>query len=160
MEQKTPKALLTGITIIYLSIAIVPALFSLVVLFLKSKGAIPADPDADPLMFKYLLYVVTPAGIAASYFIYRNLLKGIEPADTLQHKMNKVQGFILIRAACLEVPALLGALSAFNTGDLSFLAFTGLMVVLLLFFRPTVETLIVDMQLSDAEQIELTSQEG
>jgi hypothetical protein len=144
----------------YYSIIAVPFLFALWVLYLKTQDMIPADPGdpgTTPLMFKYILYGLAPGLIIASALIYRHLLTAIDERESLRKKLNQLQTAMLVRAGFLELPALLACVAATVTGDIAILVFTGLMVAAMIFFRPTAESISLDLKLSDQERMALTN---
>jgi membrane protein implicated in regulation of membrane protease activity len=64
----------------------------------------------------------------------------------------KYQTAILIRSGCFEMPGLFGAVAALITGDISFLLFTAIVIVLFLLLRPSIYTITTDMNLTQRER--------
>jgi hypothetical protein len=92
--------------------------------------------------------------------VFKQQLSGIDSESTLRQKLTRFQTAILIRSALIEVPGLLGAVFALITGDLTFLFFTGMVVALFVYWRPTVDTISADLQLSEQERMVLSDPEG
>lgn len=141
---------------VYLPQAIIPMLFALVVIYLKSTGALSPDPAAAET-FQLVLFSSIPVGIMAGFVIYKQKIGTISSTLTLREKIKALQGAILIRAACLEMPAFFGSIATFLSGDLIYLLSTALMVILLIYFRPTPATICEDLQLSEGERSVLMS---
>ncbi|HQQ96944.1 MAG TPA: hypothetical protein PLX35_06750 [Cyclobacteriaceae bacterium] len=150
---------LTSLTIIYFAQMMVPVLFSGVVVFLNMNGAQPSG-DNDPTPFKYIMYGLVPGATVIAHIVFKQQLSGVNPEWNLRQKLVRFQTAMLIRSALIEVPGLLGAVFALLTGDLTFLIFTGMMVVLFVYWRPTVDTISVDLQLSEQDRALLSDHDG
>lgn len=136
-------------------------LFGLVVLYLNYSGQNTPDADAQfAQVLQYGLYMLAPGGVAAGHFIFRQQLSSLDPAFTLREKLNKLQTALLVRSACMEVPALFGAVAAMITGNNSFLLFTAIIAVFFLLWRPTLSTIGDDLGLSDEERSLLENPEA
>jgi len=79
----------------------------------------------------------------------------IDANVTLQQKLNNYQAAMLIRAACLELPGLLGGVISMITGDNAFLLFSGIMAAFLLVWRPGRTAIQESLELSQEEAAEL-----
>lgn len=152
-SPSTSKVLLTALYMIYYSIMMVMILFGLVVLYLNISEQKPSDPDDQfAQVLLYVLYAMALAGVLAGHFIFRQQLSVVDPALTLREKLGKLQVALLVRSACMEVPALFGAVAAMITGDNSFLLFTAIIVTLFIVWRPTLATVADDLGLSQQER--------
>lgn len=143
--------MLTGLNMIYFSLITMMGLFALVVLYITTSGDITTDP-AMTLIFRYVLFALLPIGLGAGYFIFKQWMQAIKPNLSLREKLMKYQTAVLIRSGCFEMPGLFGAVAAMITGDISFLLFTAIVIVLFLLLRPTIYTITVDMGLSQKER--------
>ena len=126
-------------------------LFGAVVFFLTTSGDITQDPELA-LILRYVLFVLLPVGVGAGYFIFKQWMNTISPALSLREKLMKYQTAVLIRSGCFEMPGLFGAVATLITGDLSFLLFTAIVIILFLLLRPTLYTITTDMNLSQKER--------
>ena len=147
----TSKSVLTGLNIIYFSLITMMGLFALVVLYITASGDITPDPDMT-LLLRYVLFALLPIGLGAGYFIFKQWMLAIKPTLSLREKLMKYQTAVLIRSGCFEMPGLFGAVAAMITGDISFLLFTAIVIVLFLLLRPTIYTITTDMSLSQKER--------
>jgi hypothetical protein len=160
LPTMTTKAFFTTLNIIYFAICLVMLLFGAIVYYLVSSGAVAPEPDALPAGIRYVVYVLAGAGVAAGYFIYRQMLAQVDPSSSLRDKLNKYQGAILVRSACLEAPALFAAVCTMLAGELAYLTIPVLMAAVFVFLRPTPGSAKEDLQSSDQEASVLMDQEG
>ena len=147
----TSKSVRTGLNMIYFSLITMMGLFALVVLYITASGDITPDPDMT-LLLRYVLFALLPIGLGAGYFIFKQWMQAIKPTLSLREKLMKYQTAVLIRSGCFEMPGLFGAVAAMITGDISFLLFTAIVIVLFLLLRPTIYTITMDMSLSQKER--------
>ncbi len=147
----TSKSVLTAMNLIYFSLIMVMTMFGAIVFFLNASGGLTPDPDLSNT-FRYLLFALLPIGLGAGYFIFKQWMKAINPSLSLREKLMKYQTAVLIRSGCFEMPGLVGAVAALITGDLSFLLFTAIVLVLFLILRPSIYTITTDLNLSQNER--------
>ncbi len=147
----TSKSVLTSLNMIYFSLIMMMTLFGAVVFFLTTSGDITQDPELA-LILRYVLFALLPIGVGAGYFIFKQWMNTISPALSLREKLMKYQTAVLIRSGCFEMPGLFGAVATLITGDLSFLLFTAIVIILFLLLRPTLYTITTDMNLSQKER--------
>jgi hypothetical protein len=121
------------------------------VFFLTLSGDMTQDPELA-LTLRYVLFALLPIGVGAGYFIFKQWMTAISPTLSLREKLMKYQTAVLIRSGCFEMPGLFGAVATLITGDLSFLLFTAIVLVLFVLLRPTVYTITTNMNLSKKER--------
>lgn len=146
--------------IIYFAIVTVVVLFAGVTLLLKYTGKIGTDNLGQTEVFRYASIILAPLGAFAGTFVYRRQLFDMDRSLSLRAKFNKFQGAMLMRAACVEIPALFSVIGTFLTGDESFLLVTAIMIGLFFFWRPTLAGIAEDLQLSPEERRKLEDPEG
>jgi hypothetical protein len=112
------------------------------------------------LSLKASLEAVVPVGMSISYVVFKTVLKTIKPEMTLSTKLQYYQNAVLIRAAGFEMPGMFGSVVAFITSNVSFLLFTAVIIVLFLLFRPTIDSITNDLQLTATERNELESDQA
>jgi hypothetical protein len=152
-QSSTSRALLSGLNIIYLSLASVMTIFGLVVFYLNYSGSNAVAPDNDfAQILQYVLFGLVPLGIATGYFVFKQQLSSIEPTLTLKRKLIRYQIAILIRSAFLEVPGLFATVAAMITGVNTFLLFTVMIVVIFILLRPTPSSIANDLGLSQSDK--------
>ncbi len=152
----TPKKTLTSINLIYFALVLIMtgfAVFVYVWIYTGQKMA-PVDAEFESLL-RILVIATVPMGMGIGYIAFKAGLKGITPDMPLLSKLQRYQNAILIRCAGFEMPGMFASVVAFITGNESFLLFTAVMVVLFLLFRPTVNSITNDLQLTATERMEL-----
>ncbi len=149
--NSTSKSVLTALNMLYFSFIMVMTLFGAIVFFLTVSGNITQDAELA-LIFRYVLFVILPLGLGAGYFIFKQGINAIKPTLSLREKLTKYQTTVLIRSGCFEMPGLFGAVAVLITGDLTFLLFTAIVIVLFVLLRPTIYTITTDMNLSTKER--------
>jgi len=114
----------------------------------------PVDAAFESLL-RMVVIATVPVGMSISYVAFKAVLKGITKELSLAEKLQRYQGAVLIRAAGLEMPGMFAAVVAFITSNVSFLLFTAVIVVLFLLFRPSINAITNDLQLTTLERSEL-----
>lgn len=147
----TSKSVLTALNTIYYSLISVMTMFAFIAFYISVTGAITPDPEFA-LMLRYVLFALLPIGIGAGYFIFKQGMNTINPSLSLREKLMKYQTAVLIRSGCFEMPGLFGAVATLISGDISFLLFTAIVIVLFLLLRPTTYNIATDMNLSSMER--------
>lgn len=147
----TSKSVVGVINLLYYSQVMMIVLFSAVVYYLYMTGNITPNPELA-LIFRYVIIALLLAGISVGYFIFKQQMSAIRSALSLREKLGKYQTAVLIRAACLELPGLFGAVSVLTTGDISFLLFTAIVLVLFVLVRPSTYAIATDLNLTPSER--------
>lgn len=70
---------------------------------------------------------------------------------SIVEKLAGYRALVITRDAIMEAPSLFAIISFFLTGDLFFLAFTGLVISIFFYTRPAKEKAIKDLSLSTDE---------
>jgi hypothetical protein len=150
------KQILTTLNLVYFALPVVMvgfAVFVFVRLYFELEMP-PVDADFESLL-RIVVIATVPVGMSISYVAFKSVLKGITPEMALATKLQRYQSAVLIRAAGFEIPGMFATVVAFLTNNTSFLLFTAVIVVLFLLFRPTVNAIINDLQLTATERSEL-----
>lgn len=157
MSQPTPsKKYLSQVNLIYFAQASMMLAFAAVVFALVYSGKIVPTPDENLTNnLTYALAAVALAGYAAAFFTYRQMLSRIDKTAEFKKKMSSFLSALLVRSACLEVPALLAAIVMFMTAKLYLMAIPVVTFIVFYLIRPTVSSIAEDMQLSQKEKASL-----
>jgi hypothetical protein len=99
-------------------------------------------------------------GIFASNIVFKKMLNELQENDALNTKMSNYRSFLIIKYALLEGPALFAIIVTFITGNLFFLLYAGIMVLLLLYSRPKVQSAITDLRLNQQEMAIVEDPDG
>lgn len=150
--QTTSKSFLTNLRIIYFALIGTMALFALVSFYLTVSGSVEVNADAKfVLMMRYVLFAVTPAAIGVGYVAFKQILSGATRLPSLKEKLMRYQVAVLVRSASLEIPGLFASVITLITGELSFLLFTSIILMLFLMLIPGVGAIVQDLALSRKE---------
>lgn len=154
----TPQSILRTTNLIYFAMVGILTAFALVVFIQNTIGIIIlVGPDLS-LEFRYLLFTITPLSLFIGYFLFKKQLTTPVSASLIQ-KLKKYNQAILIRSACFEFPGLVAGVAAILSKDNSFLLFTALIIVLYMLYRPTINSIAIDLNLSQPERSQLESPE-
>ncbi|HRE65873.1 MAG TPA: hypothetical protein PLM56_09465 [Cyclobacteriaceae bacterium] len=144
------------LNLVYFSLVVVMTGFATFVYVWISTGQKITPVDAE---FESLLRIITiatvPAGMGISYVAFKTVIKGIPPEMPLATKLHRYQSAVIVRGAGFEIPGTFAAVASFITGNVSFLLFTAVIVVLFLLFRPTIAAITNDLQLTATERSNL-----
>jgi len=147
---------LLTLNLVYFSLVVVMTGFATFVYVWISTGQKITPVDAE---FESLLRIITiatvPAGMGISYVAFKTVIKGIPPEMPLATKLHRYQSAVIVRGAGFEIPGTFAAVASFITGNVSFLLFTAVIVVLFLLFRPTIAAITNDLQLTATERSNL-----
>lgn len=153
-NSKSIKSQLFVLTIISFAPMLAMVLFSGVTAFLVTRQQTNRyEHLIEP--FQYAVPLVMIVCLAVGHFYFKSAVEKIGSHLALREKVLKYQQISLVRVALIEIPGLMGAVAAFVTGYLSFLAAPLLMVVVYILLRPTAFTISSDLSLSDDEKAQL-----
>lgn len=156
----TSKQYFSQLNYLYFAQVFAMLVFAGVVFGLVYSGRIvPGAEQSQVQTLTYVLVAVVVIGFAASHFLYNFQLSKLDASVDLRKKLPKYIGVLLIRSACMELPALLASVVFFLTGNYYLLfipLFTALVFVLL---RPTITSVSEDLKLSDKERKRLSNPE-
>jgi len=125
-------------------------LFGLVTFYLRSTQAAEEESELSQL-FLVLVPLVAVAGIAASFQVFKLMVKKAREHPDLKSKVSRYGSALIVRYALLEAPSLLGIIAFFLTDNYLFLAISGLIVALFFVIRPTKAKLEQDLELTPTE---------
>lgn len=151
--NQTSKSYLLMLRIIYLAMMGSMTIFAIVTFIIVSSqdNTVNQNPDLT-LTMRYILFAVTPIALGIGYFVFKRLISSSIQITSLKSKLFRYQQAVLIRSALLEIPGMVGAAATFITGDLSFLLFTAIMIMMFLMLMPGVGAIVQDLGLSQQEK--------
>ena len=79
---------------------------------------------------------------------------------SLEQKMAGYRGLLLTRFAILEGAAIFAIIAAFISFDLFFLLFAALIIIVMIYTRPTLASALRDLQLSEQEMMIVEDPDG
>jgi hypothetical protein len=137
---------------IYFAQVGVMLIFSGVLFAIAYSGSMVIEQDAAfAQTLTYALTTTVIAGFTAAHFLYHFQLSKVDASLPLQKKMPKFIGIVLIRSACMELPALLASIAYFLTGNVYLLAIPVLTAVVFFLLRPTPDSIAEDLKLTAEE---------
>jgi hypothetical protein len=149
----TTQKYFSQLNLIYFAQAGMMLVFAIVVFVLVYSGQFAPTSDqalTDTLTYGLVAFVV--AGYAGGHFMYRKMLSRIDKTKDLKQKMPGYLPALLVRSACLELPAMLAAVVLFMTAKLYLIAIPVFTFILFFLTRPTPSSISEDLQLSQQER--------
>lgn len=135
--------------IIHLAMILGQVFFALIAFFLNKDRAASATEENELLL--YIVPLIAAIGVIAGSFMFRKRLAVLSPAASLSEKHALYQGACIMRYAFLQGPSLFAIAIYLMTGNLVFLLFSGLLILYLIYLRPSENTI--------AETLGLTAEE-
>ncbi len=148
----TSKQYFTQLNLVYFAQAGIMLLFTAVIFALVYFGKMATSADENAQLFTYTLVAVVIVGFSAAHFLYNFQLSKIDRSLSLQKKMPKYLGVLLMRSACLELPGLLATIVFFMTGNYYLLLIPVFIAVVFYLLRPTPATITEDLHLTPEER--------
>jgi hypothetical protein len=156
----TSKQYFSQLNYLYFAQVFTMLVFAAVVFGLVYSGKIiPGTEQSQVQMLTYVLIAVVVIGFAASHFLYNFQLSKLDANIDLRKKLPKYIGVLLIRSACMELPALLASVIFFLTGNYYLLFIPLFTAIVFILLRPTVTSVSEDLKLSDKERKRLSNPE-
>jgi hypothetical protein len=148
----TSKQYFTQLNLIYFAQAGVMLIFTAVVFALVYLGEMATTQNETTQLLTYTLVLVVIAGFSAAHFLYNFQASRIDRSLSLQKKMPKYLGVLLVRSACLELPGLFATIVFFMTGNFYLLLIPIFIAAVFYLLRPTPATIAEDLNLSTEER--------
>lgn len=149
--KQTSKEYFKTLSILHLALTIGLISIGLVGFYLIISGIMSNNMTELNMIFYYVNSILILVGLFGSNWIYKNKLNGLKGENVLKTKMTNYRGVLIFRYAFLEGPAFFAFVSALLTGNLLFLAFTGLVIIFMIYWRPTISSVIADLELNQQE---------
>ena len=157
-QVKKSQDYFTLLNLIYFSLVAGLIIFMAVVVILNSRQ----DPaDFQPVgVFIYLVPVSSILAILASIYIPKFKLPEIESKKDLKEKLSYYQSLLIIKWALLEGGAIVALVSFMLTGYFMLGGFALLLILYLIFQKPTRYKLLQDINLTDEERNRIVDSNG
>lgn len=153
MEEKitiTSREYFKTIKIIHIAMIMGIIFFGIVAIFNQSSLGFPIYEQITKI-YLILVLVFVVFGIIASNMIYKKKLVKIKEKTSLKEKLEEYRGALIIKFALVEGPAFLLILVFLITGKYFLLGLAALMVGILVFYSPSIEKAINEIELSENE---------
>jgi len=137
MNSSSPsKNTFKTIQIIYTALIFGVLLFTVLGYTLSDKPTFSLDIDT---VFLVAIPVIAMAAYVLGNMLYASLVRKTVLNSTLDSKLVKCQTAVLVRVACIELPAFLAIAATFMTNNIMFLLISLLMLVLMYIQFPSKE---------------------
>ncbi|HYC84127.1 MAG TPA: hypothetical protein VEB86_02850, partial [Chryseosolibacter sp.] len=123
--------------------------FAGVVYYLIGRSETPIGDDRQ---WTLIVPVILLIGMATSYYLFRLMVKRIDPAAKVQQKLPKYASALMVRSALLELPGLFSALVAYLTLRPYYLGGALMMFLVFLVLKPSRTTVAEDLGLNPKER--------
>lgn len=150
--KQTSKEYFRALTIVHIALVLGAIFFGIIITALTFQNI--TSNEQDEIYNKVLLYVVSAfyaIGLIANPYIFRSKLAGINNNEDLGYKISIYRGALITRYALLEGLTYFALVATFLTNQFSFLGYAGLSVLMLIYWRPSKENLISDLELNSDE---------
>ena len=152
MNDLAQKGNFQTVQIIYGALILGVLVFTIIAFFLIANHTINIDVTN---IFTILVPIAAILGVYLSYFIYNSILSKADTNVSLLSKLAKYQSALIIKAACLEGPAFLAIVAAFNSENVSYLLISMLMLLIMFMHFPTKEKFKSELKLNMKEKSDL-----
>jgi len=149
--QQTTKEYFKLLSIIHLALIVGLVLFGLVVSFFIADFQHPDYTSELARIVVYLVPGLCIVGMIAGNIISKSKFKLLKEESDINIKLTGYREALIIRNALLEGPGLFALVTIFITNDMNYLIYAGVMVLLMLAKKPTMRSLIAELELDQQE---------
>ncbi|HRX13220.1 MAG TPA: hypothetical protein P5210_16270 [Draconibacterium sp.] len=100
----------------------------------------------------YVVPVFSIAGIIASNVVFKQRLKDCIARPNLKEKLNCYRSALIVKFSFIEGSSFFALIAFLLTGDLLYLGFAALLLIVFITYTPSKEKSIVDLELTQAEK--------
>jgi len=134
-KKLTPKVFTNTIAMLHLFFTFPPLVFGMFVLFTMDDWKLHLDDYSDPYL--YAVPIVAIICVLLSNYLYKKKISSLKDTPDLKEKLSGFQMASIISYAPLEGGALLGIVTAYNYPNIYFLIISGILLIYLLYRRPS-----------------------
>lgn len=151
VKQQSSKSYFFTMNMVFFVILISQIIFGFIVLLLLSKKTIEVNQELTDL-FMIVLSAIYVLIIITGFIVSKKKLKQAKEQPNLPQKLGRYQSVAIIRWAMLEGLTLLAGVFSLVAGNLLFLIYACVSVLLLISFRPTRNRVSRDLELDRSSQ--------
>ena len=154
-KQQTSKEYFRTLKLIYYAMIASQLFFGIVFIILVQGGQINTSQEDLKDIFNYVVPLFIVGGIFGSNRMFLTLVKDSKRIENLPDKMAGYQTAIIVRYAFLQAPFFFSLVVYLLTGGVLFLGLAGVIVVVFLTIKPTIERAArdLDLNLNDKQAI-------
>ncbi|TMU50916.1 hypothetical protein [Flagellimonas algicola] len=141
----TPNSFVKTLSIIHLGLLAGPFLFGVVAYYQTENAFLDYTNTEDVFLFGVPIFAVT--GIFVGNLLFKQMMTAAMKTDGLRPKLARFQTASLVKYALIEGPALIGTIAFLNTGNLTYLYISGVLILFLYLLRPTKEKIELGLDL-------------
>ena len=149
----TSKQYLSQLSLIYFAQVGMMLIFAAVVFALNFFGNVAPGRDETTNLFMYLLTATVIAGFSAAHFIYGYMISKLDKNLSLQKKLPKYSGIVIVRVACVEFPSMFASVVFYLTANVFVLLIPLFAAIVLFLLRPTAASIAEDLNLTPDERL-------
>ena len=149
--KQTSKEYFKTLSVLHLVLTTSLVFLGLIGSFLILSGKISNSMSNQNKIFLYMVPIFTLGGLLFSNWFYKNKLSELKANNDLNIKMTNYRGILIVRYALIEGPTFFAFVAVLKTGNLLCLPFIGLMILAMIYWRPTRNSAIADLELSQQE---------
>ena len=150
-NQLPSQDYLRTLLIMHLGLIVGLVSFGTVVLFIVYSGGEWKDEIGITTVLYYVIPAITAGSMLVGNYVFNNKLLSLKESNDLKLKLETYRSTIIIRDAILEGSAFFSIVSVLLTGNIIFLSFAGIIVVYMIYLRPSKSSIIRDLSLSGQE---------
>jgi len=152
MEQitLTPSNYIKSLKIVHIALVLGIVFFALISILLQSKGFGDLGEEIKNILL-ILVPIFVAFGILASRFIFKQRIKTIDKSFSLKKKLENYRSALILKFALIEAPSFFAIVSYLLTGDYIFLVLVVILIVVFIFYTPSLTKSINDLELSRVE---------
>jgi hypothetical protein len=152
MEKQNLKLMqnsfLKTMRIIFFALLAGQIIFMAVAFFTVNNN--PPQSQSDDL-FNIIVPVAIGLGLFMSSLLFKQMLAKIKKDDSIEQKLEAYRSALIIRYALLEGPSIFSTVVYLLSGNIIFLAFSGVMILAFLINMPSRDKATQDLNLSSIE---------
>jgi hypothetical protein len=152
LESVTSKAYFFRLSMAHLAFLLGQVGVTAIFFYLNLHKPTVFGLEAASQTWVYAAGALTIVGVLVSAQWFNTKMRKRRALPDLKQKLSGYHSDVQVRYFLLEMPAFISGIGYFQTNNLLLLIFIGLILLLLIIYRPTRERAIQDLDLSVAEQ--------
>ena len=147
-KQQTSSAYFRTVQVIYYALVAGQVIFGIVALYLNQNSKFYYDTKGVGNTILYIVALFVFGGSAVSNLVFRNMISAIKSRGTLTEKMTAYRSALIAKYSLLEGTSLFSIVAYYLTGNLLFLALSGLIIIVFLTIKPTTDRAAKELELN------------
>jgi hypothetical protein len=136
------------LSIVHLVMLAGQIIFAGVAIFSNLNGTLEAMDSGLHQILQFIVPGFVLVGFFAGKMIMDSRLKSIKAKGSLRQRLAEYQGVLIVKYTLLEAPSLLGLMGYLLTGNLFYLGFSGLVMLIFIMNKPSRDRIAIDLELN------------